>query len=106
MCRGSCLRRNDGNKSRNDGCRWVSGVGGMRERRVGLVGRGPHPSEFEGLYMGEFSGGMDSCLRRNDGKGGVFRVGVAGWRGVGRPPARTSRASAGAATPRRGSPSP
>ena len=29
-----------------------------------------HSSEFEGLDMGEFSGGMDSCLRRNDDMGG------------------------------------
>ena len=54
----------------------------MRERRVGLVGRGPHPSEFEGLDMGEFSGGMDSCLRRNDGIGGFRGWGVVGERGA------------------------
>ena len=29
VCRGSCLRRNDERGRRNDGCRWVSGVGGL-----------------------------------------------------------------------------
>ena len=34
-----------------------------------------HDQEFEGLDTGEFSEGMDSCLRRNDG----MKVGFWGW---------------------------
>ena len=49
----------------------------FREDVTGWSGVG-HPPEFEGLDMGEFSGGMDSCLRRNDGKGGFLGVG-GGW---------------------------
>ena len=38
------------------------------EGRDGLTVVAPRP-EFEGLDMGEFSGGMVSCLRRNDERG-------------------------------------
>ena len=41
---------------------------------MGGQGVGHSPPGVEGLDMGESSGGMDSCLRRNDGIGG-FR----GW---------------------------
>ncbi len=32
--------------------------------------------------VGDYSGGMDSCLRRNDGKGWVGMMGGEWWAGV------------------------
>ncbi len=58
--------------------------GGWKRGWDGLEGCGPPPgSEFDGLGVGEFSGKMDSCLRRNDGMGwGVRRGGGGGGRGA------------------------
>ena len=60
-------------------------VGVLGEGGVGVGGghgrASPRP-EFEGFGKGELSGGMDSCLRRNDGKGWVAGGGVVGGRGV------------------------
>ena len=55
----------------------MSGFGGVC--RVGGAWAALSP-EFEGLDMGEFSGGMDSCLRRNDGMGGFLGWGAVGER--------------------------
>ena len=48
-------------------------VSGVKSFGGGFLGEGvwtSHDQEFEGLDTGELSGGMDSCLRRNDDIGG------------------------------------